>query len=348
MKPSFGLILLSLFIFLSCGRKEAPGRDVATARSSETDTGAIDVETVAVVTMERPDYISGNAVLEPKKRVNIVARTSGPVVSLAVDEGTDVSAGQLLLRLDDKEAAVAVRQAELRRKDAEQTTSRTEELFNKKLTSQESYEESKYQLSLAKAQLDDAELQLGYTRITAPFAGHITDRFVEVGTMVNINQKVFTLEDLSTLRARVYIPEEQMGMIQAGSPAKILAKPYPGIRFDGVVMRKSAVVEAESGTNRITVEIKDRKGVLTSGMLAKVYILRPTVSPHLVIPSRGHQGWDEGEIFVSEHGKVRKRTLLFGLADSDYIDILSGAREGDRIIISSKTPLQDGQRVNIR
>lgn len=339
-------LILTLYLLVACSEKRE--RPPSVHVSAEVGDDAKTVTVTETRSVERPDYIRQNTIMEATRSVDVLSKTAGLIQGLLVDEGDRVSSGQVLAKLDEGEAKLRVKEAQVHLLQAQSTFARDEELFQKKIRSEKDFEQSKFQLEIAKAQLEAAQMRLEYTRIAAPFSGVVVERVIEEGDMMSPNQKVFVLAELGPLRARVYLPEEEIRRISVGSRVKIFVKSYPEVAFHGQVTAMSPVVDPESGTNKVTVEIQDGQDVLKPGMFATVYLFYRTRSSHLLVPEVVFRtkGWDE--VFVFEDGKARKRIVVPGLIDSGYVEILSGLTARDRVIIEGSEGLQNGQRVTLR
>ena len=204
-------------------------------------------------------------------------------------------------------------------------------------------------------ELEQATLNLSYTTIASPLEGTLTIRSVEVGNMVTANQAVFSVADFDPLLARIRIPEKNMGKVATGQGAKVAVESAPGRVFRGVVKMISPVVDPESGTIKVTVQIPGGgSGILRPGMFASVHIITEVHQNTLVIPKKALVLEGEGNhVFVYERdgergaGKAVRRKVGMGFADNEHLEILNGLSEGEQVITVGHEGLRPGTAVRL-
>ena len=238
---------------------------------------------------------------------------------------------------------------------AKQRYDREEALFQRNLGSKEGYESAKTQLEAAKALLEQAQLSLSYTTITSPIDGIMTLRNIEVGNMVTNNQIVGSVAKFDPLLARIQVTEKDFGKIVVGQSARITVEAFPKRPFMGVVKMVSPVVDPESGTVKVTVEVpRPKDGLLRPGMFASVYIITETRAQTLIIPKKALVLEGAGnQVFVYEPdeesgmGKAQRKTVEIGFTDSDNLEVLSGVSAGDLVITVGQEGLRPGATVRL-
>jgi RND family efflux transporter MFP subunit len=191
-------------IVAGCGKKENGSRSRMAFQDAagRIRLGAIPVKVVQVKREPISVFLLSSANLEALRKVDVVARVSGIVRRIFVEEGDAVQKNQILAKLDDSELQLQLQQAQARAENNSRLFQRAKDMFQKNLISKEQFDDAKYQYETAQAQLKSAQLQLSYASIRAPISGVVTQRLIEVGNTVNTNQKVFTMVDFDTLYAR--------------------------------------------------------------------------------------------------------------------------------------------------
>lgn len=232
-------------------------------------------------------------------------------------------------------------------------------------------------LERAALALERAELTLSYSEVHAPFAGHITERFVTVGDSVTPSTPLFTLSDLDRLIAVVLRPQRELALFERPGPANgheagallagsaagegsaaieitATAEALPGRTFRGEVLRLSPAIDPESGSFRVTVRIHpDTDGVqLRPGMLVRIEITTDRHPDALVVPKRAIVR--EGErraLYVVREGRARRVPVREGYADEEFVEVLAehGAEllEGEAVIVVGNRELEDGDPVEV-
>ena len=285
--------------------------------------------------------------LDAERHVDVVSRAQGLVKTIFVEEGDLVKEGQPLAQLDTDAHVLTVRERETNMKSLESNFIRAEELREKEFLSSQEFEQTKYQYEVAQTQYESAKLQLNYATILSPFAGTITERLIDVGNLVNVNDVVFRTADIDPLLARIFVPEKNISQVHAGQTVRINVEGADHT-YIGKVARISPVVDPQSGTVKVTVEIKDRRGSLRPGMFATVNLVISIHEDALRIQKKALVAEAEGSYaFLFINGKAEKRLLEIGIGEGDYVEILSGLAYGDSIITVGQEGLRNGSPVRI-
>lgn len=312
------------------------------------EAAGIPVEAAPVKREDISTLLLTTTTLAPERAVDVVAKTSGLVTSLLVEEGDAVRAGQILAKLDEEELIIAMREAEIRAQNMKRIFERTAEMFEKNLVAKQTYDDAKFNYETAQSQYENAKLRVEYTQIRSPIDGVVTERLIEVGQRVNQNQILFRVGDFDPLLARIFIPEKEMRKVHVGQAAEVLVEAAPDRKFTGVVSRISPIVDPASGTVKVTLEIRDRSGILRPGMFANVNIITDTHENALVIPKKALILESErDEVFVIENGVVRKVQVELGYREGERVEVLSGLSEGQMVVTVGQEGLRDGMPVRL-
>jgi len=267
-----GLYIASIAIawsLLACGGDEpsenphgggghgASGRGGSREPSPETDAG-VPVEVAQPERRSISSFIETNGTLEAESDVDIVARTAGPVVELLVEEGMVVKKGQLLARIDDEELQSQVGIARVALEEAKRTHERAKASFEESVVSQEVYDQTLTKLESAEAQLEGSQILFGYSKIEAPFAGIIIERYIKFAENVTPNQELFRISDFDPLLCPIQVPERELSNLKVSQDAYITVGAWSGERFSARVLRIRPVVDADTGTIEVTLQVKAR------------------------------------------------------------------------------------------
>ena len=351
----FALLFLAIF---ACGEEEAQQAGGQGGRAGRAGRGGGAAAPVKVETVQRGDisaYILKNTTLEAERWVDVRARRAGQVIALLKEEGDPVRAGAVMARLDADAAQISVAQREISYREAKQRYEREDALFQRNLGSKQTYESAKTQFESSKAQLEQAKLDLSYTAIRAPIEGIMTLRNIEIGNMVTNNQVVASVAKFDPLLARIQVTEKDFGKITVGQIARITVEAAPEKEFTGTVKMISPVVDPESGTVKVTVEIpRTDKTLLRPGMFASVYIITETRQNTLVIPKKALVLEGEGnQVFTFEtdpesgRGQAQRKRIEIGFTDSDRLEILNGLSQGEQVITVGQEGLRPGSPVRL-
>ncbi|MBN1238068.1 MAG: efflux RND transporter periplasmic adaptor subunit, partial [Gammaproteobacteria bacterium] len=227
----------------------------ATAEAGTAEAPAIPVEVAEVTRGSITAFYSTTATLEADREARVVPKLGGTIVELLAEEGDVVTAGQLLARIDDDRYRLEVERNEATLRRLEQDFERHREMQERDLISIEAFERAKFEYEAQRAQVGLSRLDLSHTAITSPIAGVVSSRLIKVGNTVNTQEEAFVVTSLDPLLAVLHVPERELSKLAIGQPALIEADAVPGHRFEGSVARISPVIDAATGTFRVTVEI---------------------------------------------------------------------------------------------
>ena len=308
---------------------------------------AVPVEVVEILPGEISAFIETNGTLEAEREVDIVARAGGPLVALNTEEGVQVKAGELLAQIDELEARAQVEIARVALQDAEIVYNRAKASLENAVVSQEVYDTALSALESARAQLSGNEIQLGYTRIKAPFDGLIIQRAVKFGETVTVGQQLFRISDFDPLLCVIGVPERDLARLSSGQPAILQVEAFPGEQFQGRVLRISPVVDAATGTIRVTLAV-NRQGRLSPGMFAGVRLVTDVREDALIMPKRALSLESLADsVFVVEDGVAYRRNITIGYEEDDRVEVTGGLARGDRVIVVGQDGLTDATPVQI-
>ncbi len=338
--------LPALAIGLVCGLS-ACGEAKDRHPPADQATPAIPVEVLPATRGEMLAVYSGTAPLQAEQEAVVVAKVGGELHQLLVEEGAQVRKGQVLARLDGDRLRLELAQARAQRAKLERDYKRTIELQQRGLVATSAFENLRYELDGAQATYDLAALQLSYTEIRAPLEGVIAERFVKLGNTLRPNDPLFRIADLTPLVAEVFVPEREMHKLQVGQTASAVIDAAGGA-FEAVIRRISPVVDSTTGTFKVTLEIHDTTAQLKPGMFARVNIVHDRRADVLRVP-RSALIEDDGHsrLFVVVAGKAIAREVTLGLTDGAAVEITSGLRTGEQVVVIGQGGLKNGSLVKV-
>ncbi|MFC2146080.1 efflux RND transporter periplasmic adaptor subunit [Acidobacteriota bacterium] len=305
-----------------------------------------------------------NGVVEPERKVEVYSRLSTFVKNVIREEGDFVKKGDVLALLDDTEIIISYRQAQIQLeqakltlKDEETNYRRSEELKKTEMISEQdiqlsqaTYNKAKLDLQTKLENFKDLELQLSYTKIKSPVEGYVTERLMEVGSRVNANQHVYTVEDFSPLLVRVYVPTADIVNLKTEMEAQVVTDVLKGMVFEGRVKLINPRIDVQSGTIKVTVEVFDSTRKLKPGMFVETRIVVSNKPDALVVPRKSisfEQNQPYVFIFNFQGMQVSKQSIKTGISEGDYIEVVEGLKESDRIVTVGVEGLKDQMKVRV-
>lgn len=347
----FFVFCLLLLVLSNCGDQDSSsGNDSQRGNlgGPNSQSAAIPVHAEAVARGEISRFLLQTTSIEAERQVEILAKVSGQVQELNAEEGMKVREGQVLAKLDEAELTINYLRTKVSYETDKSVYERSKEMLEKDFIATEDYEAARLQYESSKAAYKAAELQLEYTHIRAPFTGIVTTRNIELGQRINVNQSLFTLADFDPLRAKIYIPEKDISQIFEGQEALISIEAQPDTEFKGTVKMISPVVDPESGTSKVTIDIDDRQGLLKPGMFASVYITTETRTNTLIIPKKSLVlETDVDQVYIYRNGTAHKINLELGFTSGENVEVLSGLQEGELVVTAGQDGLREGLPIRI-
>ncbi len=352
------IVLISAALAFGCGEEEEANSQAGARGQGRGGGGgwggggkraaaAIPVKGDTVARADMSAYVETYARLEAERQVSVLARTTGLVEALTGEEGDSVAQGQALVRLDKEELSLRLKQAKTAFDDARANHDRIEVLHQQRMVSQTEYESSRLRFANANLSLEEAELNLTYTDLTAPIAGVITQRLIEIGDLVRGNQEVFVIADLDPLLVRIFVPERRMYQLHAGQGATIAVEALPEHSFSGQIRMISPEVDPESGTVKVTLEV-GANGLLKPGMFATVRIITERRPQTLVMPKKALiLETDEDDVFTIDEGKAKRIAVELGFVEGDRVEVVAGLNEGDIVVTVGHEGLKEGAAVRM-
>jgi RND family efflux transporter MFP subunit len=326
--------------------------------------------------------IALTATVEAYEQVPLYAKVAGYLKTIHVDIGDQVKQGELLATLEVPEidqryraaqSDVAERRADLdkARADAELAGVifvRSQGLRAKEAITQQDMDEARAQHSTANAQVEVAESRLraaqarlaeagallSYSRITSPFDGIVTRRFVDPGALMqaattnNNVTPVVTVARIDTVRVFVDVPEPDAPMITTGKPAALRVAALPMRSFNGSVTRYAGALDPATRTMHTEVDLSNPNGALRPGMFGDLTIRAVDHPDALTLPSGAIHHDDRGAfVYVLDSGRAVRRPVETGLATAGAVQILKGISDHTQVIGESSTELISGARVRL-
>jgi RND family efflux transporter MFP subunit len=355
MKHLSVILSLTLLTLSACGGsddgegREGGGRPqgMGSMMGGGAPSASVPVQVAAVPRQSISQFLESNGTLEAENEVDIVARTTGPVVAIHTEEGRMIRAGQVIARIDEREARNQVAIATVTRDEAKLAFDRTKSSWDEGLVSREAYDTALSKLNSAEAQLESAEIQLAYTEITAPFDALVVTRNIKLAQYVTPGTTLFRISDFTPLLCRVEVPEKDLPRVRIGQEAHLRVEAYPGERFSAEVARLRPTVDAATGTFTATLEV-DGRGKLRPGMFASVYLQTDTHDDSIVIPRDALVLDSLGDtVYVKSGEYAERREVQLGLRSEDSVEVLEGLTEGELLIVIGQDGLADGTPVTV-
>ncbi|MFN4090383.1 MAG: efflux RND transporter periplasmic adaptor subunit [Alphaproteobacteria bacterium] len=306
---------------------------------------ALPVIVAAVQIEENSTVVRAVGSGEALRTVTLYPRSAGEVAEVRFVPGQKVETGDVLIRLDDAEEALAVQLAQVRIRDARQLLQRYERAVRGGGVSASEVDTARTTLEEARIQLAQAELALERRSVVAPFAGVVGFSSVDIGDRASETTAVTTLDDRTAILIDFDVPEAAAGSLVEGGTVAATTWSFPGERFAGAIVAIDSRIDPEARSLRVRARIRNPDDRLRTGMSFGVNLEIPG-HPFPSVPEIALQWGREGAyVWVVRDERatqlpvtVRQRTRGRVLAEGDLA-------EGDMVVMEGVLRLREGARV---
>lgn len=305
---------------------------------------------VGMVTAEMRDVAVGYAAegtVEAVRQAVVAAQVAGQVVEMRVDAGQRVRQGDVLARLDSREAAAAVAAAQAQLKQAQAQYERTRELHGRRFVSQAALDQAEADFRAVRAQTESTGAGLSHGTLTSPMAGLVGLRHVELGDMAQPGRSLFTVFDPRSLRVVASIPQQRLDEVRRATAARI-EFPESGRWIDGMRFELLPMVDPQTHAATVRVLLPEGSKDVAPGQFARVHLLTGK-STRLTVPLSAVIRRSEvtGLYVADDKGVLRLRQVRLGavLANGE-LEVLAGLRPGERYATDGARATLDRSAIN--
>jgi RND family efflux transporter MFP subunit len=376
---ALGLALLGgAFLFGYLPRRHAQAELVEGARAEAESAPRVEVVTPKIIDSDRALVLSGS--VRPLEETVIYPRANGYVAKWLVDIGDKVEEGQTLAEIETPEldqeldqaraqlaqASAGVTQADANRKFSEANLERFKQLVPAGVASQQDLDKTQAQSVVDEASVKVAKssvevqaanirrlMQLkSFAHVLSPFAGTVTARNVERGSLVSAGNAtpLFKVSITDPVRVFVQVPQDAAVGIKNEVPAKISTREYPGRVFEGQVARSSGALDQNTRTMLVELRVPNPKNELLAGMYAEVALTLPSSHRVFEVPATALLNDAKGlrVALVDSDNKLRLVPVAVERDTGATLQISSGLTAESRVVKLSSADMADGTRVQIR
>ncbi|MCB1020057.1 MAG: efflux RND transporter periplasmic adaptor subunit [Acidobacteria bacterium] len=317
--------------------------------------------------------------LKPKESVDVVAKATGRLEKTYFQVGDRVPKGAVVAELEDDEiqqrvrraeASLAVSGANVAQRAAELSSvkanlARAQQLFDEGLLSPQEFEQQKTGLAMieaqvqladaqrqqAEAELRELNIQLEQTKIYAPMAGDVAQRFVDEGALLGPSTPILRIVNLATMVTQGNVPERNVGKLRVGNEAEVRVDALPDQVFRGRISRIAPVLDAATRSALIEIDIPNPGRTLKAEMFARINLDLGTMREATLIPRDGlvYRGTQPGVYILEGEDQDRPvfRPIETGMTREDEVEVLANLDPGTKIVGRGATMLRDGDRITV-
>jgi len=336
MRSLPSILVAAALLFAGCSRHERPAAPVP---------AAVNARTARVESAALPLTQTLTATVRPLERATLAARVMGSVTAADFTVGQTVKTGDFLLTLTAAEVPARLAQARAALAQAEREAARESALVKQNATAADSALAAEDRRRIAAAAVTEAEALLAYTRVTAPFAGTITQKSVNSGDLATPGTPLLVLEATDRLRAEVQVPET-FSTLPLGTA--IFVELAPGTApVSANLVEFSAAADPSTRTRLAKLALPATSAARSGQFIRVLWPVGETTSRLIPSSALTHLGQMERVFVVGADNRAVLRLVKSGATRADRVEILAGLDDGERVVVAPPASLREGQTLAI-
>lgn len=339
-----------VFIFMMGGKIKEEQTRLAVAKESamKKEIPSTRVITLTLEPRQMEDMISLPGQVEPFEDLWVKAEVTGQALQIFVKEGQYVKKGQVLVQLDNRDYRSRLARIEANYKLAKVDHDRIESLAKRKITAMSKLDEAVARLDELKAQHREAKLALGRTRITAPISGRLNELKAKEGDLCSMGTEVAHILQIEEVKVMVGVPESDVAAVLDLDGADVVIEALDNRRVYGKKVFLSRQPRTLARLYDLELLVPNTDGKLLPGMFARVELVKKVFPEALAIPLYAVITQNKEQfVYVDNGGRAEKRRVQLGILSGWEVQVTSGVKPGDRVVVVGHRFLDQDQPLEI-
>jgi membrane fusion protein (multidrug efflux system) len=322
------------------------GKNAKGGKGGDAPALAVDGIVVSANSFSNDLEITGS--IEANESVVLRSEVSGLVTAINFKEGSNVSSGAVLVKINDKDIQAQLRDALTKENLSATSENRAKQLLAKGAISQEEYDIALANLQSLKAQGQIVRAQLAKTTLRAPFSGKIGLRNISVGEYLTPSTVIANLMSTNPVKVNFSVPEKYVGQIKLNSPITFVTD-ASGKVYNGKVFAIEPGINQQTRTLQIKALASNSNNELLPGSFAKVKLALSRQENAILIPSEAVIPVLKGKmVYVSKNGKAQQVAVEAGTRTAESVVITSGLSIGDTVLTTGAMSLKPDAPVKVK
>jgi membrane fusion protein (multidrug efflux system) len=284
--------------------------------------------------------------LQSDQFVSVASEVAGKVDSIKVTANQAVTAGQLLVQLDDSKSQAALLEAKAYFADEQRKLNEYSTLVKSNAITQTEVFAQVALVDIASARLSAAQANVDDHYLTAPFSGTIGLLDFSRGKMVSVGAELLTLDDLSTMQLDLQVPERYLSLLSTGMLVTASSRAWPDETFNGQVVAIDSRINPETLNLRVRVYFDNDNNRLKPGMMMLSNMVFPAINaPVIPVQALEYSGTKRFVYVVNDDNRVTRKQVILGARIVDEVLIEQGVEVGERIVVQGLVNMRDGLKV---
>ena len=331
------LMLISVVVYLQWPQE---------VKEQKRGARTVSVKIALAETNDFKDTVESLGSAVANEQVFITSKSSDFVEQISFEDGQLVKKGQVLVRLNSQEENAKVKELEANLAESVAQLHRLQGLFKKNATSESVVEEQEAKTKAIGAQLMSAKTKLYDLTIRAPFDGVLGFREISVGAYVSAGDVITSLDDLSQVKVDFNIPERFFTTVKPGQKVEAINAAYDEV-FIGEISSIDSRIDPSTRMVKVRAIVPNEEQKLRAGMLLNIVVER-NVEQVLMVPESAIIPIENDHfVFTVEEGKAKKTQVTIGRRQPGIVEIISGLREGQGVVIEGALKLRDGSAIQV-
>ena len=336
------LVFLSSIIFSACASKSKEEPPKSASRGEP-----LVVNGVVLRSESLENAVRSSGTVLASESVDLVAEAAGRIERIAFKEGTHVSRGDLLVKINDDDLQAQLRKSELQINLTAEQEKRQKHLFETGGISQEQYEISLNQVNSYKADRDNLLASIRKREIRAPFSGRIGLRYVSEGSYVSPTTRIGSIQKINPLKVDFSIPEKYAHQVAVGDPVQF-SSDETKLRFAGKLYAIEPKIDAATRTLQLRALCDNKAEKIFPGAYVQIELHLKKIPDALMVPTQAVVPVLKGQtVLVRKNGVAVSVPVNTGIRTASTVQIVSGLSVGDTVITTGLMQLRPGMSVHV-
>jgi membrane fusion protein, multidrug efflux system len=348
--PRFVLLALIVLVFILFGAIRDKSALIAAGKAAAVseEKPPVNAVTLTLAPATISDRINLPGYIEPWTRLKLMAKLNGTITEVLVKEGDRVKKGDLLARIEDDDYRIARDRAEAAYDLAKAEYGRDKSIYAKGVIATATMDSNRSSLERAKADYENAQLQLSRTTVTSPMDGIICHLDAKVGLQLSIGDPIAEILEVDRMKGVVGIPESDVTAVGQLDKVELTIQALGNKIVTGKKYFLSPSPESTARLYKLELEIDNSDGELLDGMFVRADIVKNRIDNALAVPfysviSRNKEQY----VFVEEGGVARKRKVSLGIMEKWMVQVTAGLQPGDKLLVEGHRDVEDNQQVKV-
>jgi len=348
--PRLVFLSMIVLIVILLGTIREKSALIAANKAAEvsTEKPPVNAITLTLSPTTITDRINLPGYIEPWTRLKLMARLNGTITEVLANEGDRVKKGDILALIEDDDFRIAVDRAEAAYNLAKADYQRDKSIYDKGVIPTATLDANRTNLQKARADYENAKLQLSRTKVTAPMNGIIRRMDAKVGLQLSVGDPIAEILDTDHMKGVIGIPESDVTAVRRLDTVGLTIQALGDKTITGRKYFLSPSPETTARLYNLELEIDNSDGQVLDGMFIRADVIKKQVNEALVVPfysviSRN----DEQYVFIDQQGVAKKRKVGLGIMEKWMVQVIAGLEAGDRVLVEGHRDVEDNQKINV-